>query len=66
MKEFTNVAGNVTLLPGMYIFFILAGYYAQGHDLKRFGTFCDTISTMALNNSDIGNWPSKSTFGANK
>ena len=52
--------------PGMHIFFVLAGYHDQGHDLKRFGTFCDTISTMALNSSDIGNWPSKCTFGANK
>ena len=41
-------------MPGMYIFFFLAGYHAQGHDLKRFRTFCDTISTMALSSSDIG------------
>ena len=40
--------------PGMYIFFFFAGYHAQGHDLKRFRTFCDTISTMALSSSDIG------------
>ena len=54
--------------PGMcFSSSYVAGYQAQGHDLKRFGTFCDTISTiMALNSSDIGNWPSKSTFGANK
>ena len=38
----------------MYIFFILAGYHAQGHDLKRFRTFCDTLSTMALRSSDKG------------
>ena len=30
----------------MYIFFFLAGYHPQGHDLKRFGTFCDTIFTL--------------------
>ena len=32
-------------LPGQHIFFFLAGYHAQGHDLKRFGKFCETIFT---------------------
>ena len=28
-----------------YSFFVLAGNYARGDDLKGFGTFCDTIFT---------------------
>ena len=37
MKEFTNVAGNVTSFAGNVSFFFLAGYYAHGRDLKGFG-----------------------------
>ena len=29
----------------MQICFALAGYHAQGHDLKHFGKFCETIFT---------------------
>ena len=47
MKEFTNVARNVTSFAGN-VYFLLPSWISspgQGHDLKRFGTFCDTIFT---------------------
>ena len=46
MKEFTNVAGNVTSFArNVNFLFSLAGYYAQGQDLNVFQTFPDTIYT---------------------
>ena len=36
MKEFTNMAGCVTSFAGRVIFFALAGYHDQGHDLSVF------------------------------
>ena len=45
MKELTNVAGSVTSFAGSVNFFALVGYHAEGHDLKRFGKFCETIFT---------------------
>ena len=45
MKEPTKSTVPWSILPGQYIFFFLARYHAQGHDLNVFGTFCDTIFT---------------------
>ena len=45
MKEFTNVAGSVTSFAGTVIFFALAGYHAQGHNLNMFQKFSETIYT---------------------
>ena len=44
MKEFNNMAGNVTSFA-RNVNCLLPGKHARGHDLKGLGKFCETINT---------------------